>query len=41
MWKSDFIDKTNKASREGKDDNGLVLRASVSPSSGIFLYIAK
>ena len=41
MWKSDFIVKNNKINRKAKDDNGLVLRASVSPSSGIFLYIAK
>ena len=41
MWKSGFIDKTNKANREGKDDNGLVLRTTVRPGGGIFLYIAK
>jgi len=41
MWKSDFIVKNNKTNREAKDDNGLVLRASVRPSGGIFLYIAK
>ena len=41
MWKSDFIVKNNKINREAKDDNGLVLRTSVRPGSGIFLYIAK
>lgn len=41
MWKSDFIVKNNKINREANDDNGLVLRTSVRPSGGIFLYIAK
>ena len=41
MWKSDFIVKNNKINQEAKYDNGLVLRASVRPSGGVFLNIAK
>ena len=41
MWKSDFIAKNNKINREANDDNGLVLRTTVRPGGGIFLYIAK
>jgi hypothetical protein len=41
MWKSDFIVKNNKINQEAKYDNGLVLRTTVRPGSGIFFYITK